>query len=93
MIDMQFFPLYCENLSRNNWLEFEEAFLWDKLFETAPDLATLTAEDIRSLEDKVQRIVDDWSEIERATAYLYMHSCGLDLQKAHDIRRKAGLMK
>lgn len=50
-----------------------------------PDL-----EEIRKTEDEVRERVDAMSPLAQATAYLYLHASGMSLDKARDIRRKAG---
>lgn len=51
----------------------------------------LSTEGMRAMEDYVAAIIDGWDELRQATAYCYLHAQGMNLQKAHEIRVKAGL--
>jgi hypothetical protein len=44
------------------------------------------------LEDKVQQLIDSWTEEEKATAYWYLFASGMNLEKAKTIRRRAGFV-
>jgi hypothetical protein len=44
------------------------------------------------MEDKIRQTVDGWTEGEKATAYLYLYTSGMNLDKAKTIRRKAGFV-
>jgi hypothetical protein len=46
--------------------------------------------DRTTLEDKIRRAVDGWTEEERATAYWYLYACGMTLERAKAIRHKGG---
>lgn len=44
------------------------------------------------LEDTIRETVENWTEFEQATAYLYLYASGMNLDKAKTIRRKAGFV-
>ena len=47
-------------------------------------------EDIKKLEDEVREKLVTMEPFAQATAYLYLYAAGMTLDKARDIRRKAG---
>jgi hypothetical protein len=47
-------------------------------------------EDIRKTEDEIRERLEAMSPLGQATAYLYLNASGMTLDKARDIRRKAG---
>jgi hypothetical protein len=44
------------------------------------------------LEDKIQQIIDGWTDEEKATAYWYLFASGTTVEKARTIRRRAGFV-
>lgn len=46
---------------------------------------------IRGMEDYLVAVIDAWDDLKKATAYHYLHAQGMNLEKAHKIRIKAGL--
>lgn len=73
---------------------------WNKLaaiINKWPSLPDPTAQavpqaDYRAMEDKIKATVDAFSDLEAATAYLYIaHAKGMTLQKAISLRQKAGI--
>lgn len=51
----------------------------------------LSTEAGKAMEDYLVTVIDAWDDLRKATAYRYLHAQGMNLQKAHEIRVKAGL--
>lgn len=47
-------------------------------------------EEIRKTEDEVRERLEPLSPLAQATTYLYLYAAGMTLERARDIRRKAG---
>lgn len=47
-------------------------------------------EAIIAVEDKIAKIAEPLTDLERATLYTLLYSQGMDLQRAHEIRVKSG---
>jgi hypothetical protein len=61
-----------------------------------PTPAAMAAEKLspeagRAMEDYLINVINAWDEVRKATAYHYLHAQGMNLQKAYQIRVKAGL--
>ena len=48
------------------------------------------ADDIKKMEDAIVETIEAMEDLRRATVYFYLHASGMTLDKAKDIRRKAG---
>ena len=49
-------------------------------------------EKLNEQEDKIRQMVDSWTPEEQAIAYSYLFACGMTLDRAKAIRRKAGFI-
>jgi hypothetical protein len=56
----------------------------------ATKIEKLPKEQITATEDKIVEIADSLNELEIASLYMLLNSRGMTMQKAYDIRVKAG---
>ena len=57
-----------------------------------PQMAMKLSDELgRALEDYIVTIVGSWDDVRQATAYLWLNKSGMTLERAHQIRVKAGL--
>lgn len=52
----------------------------------------MSLEAITAVEDKIIAIVQSLNDCEQATLYTYLYGRGMSLQRAHEIRVKAGVV-
>ena len=62
---------------------------------TTAEVTTAAArqEMIKAMEDHLVEVIEAMDDLSRATIYFYLHALGMTLEKARDIRRKAGVTR
>ena len=61
-----------------------------KGWRNQPSEPRLSTEAVSAVEDKITVLVDSLTDLEQATLYTYLYHAGMSLQRAHEIRVKAG---